>query len=159
MGLSSQNKYQLWNSSSLEMACVVGHPRHLFYEVAPPRWGRWGKPWRVPKGKCLSPVILMGLAGSYDFREVKCSLQPKVTMFKSQLGDKTNKDHKISKYKCFLFFLDLLNTKWSNYSWKYNLKSVTTAFEIFESFIYDINKMIISYGEILALYTDCEKHL
>lgn len=65
-------------------------------------------------------------------------------MVKPNLGEKTNKDREISKYKCFLFFLVLLITKWSNYSWKYNLKSVTTAFEIFESFIYDINTMIIS---------------
>ena len=48
---------------------------------------------------------------------------------------------------------------WNNDSWKCNLQSITIAFEIFGSYVYNIKTMTSTMEEILAFYTDGAKHL
>lgn len=62
-------------------------------------------------------------------------------------------------FRVLFSFLVLIITKSNNYSWKCNLKSLATAFEIFGSDICNVNTMTLARGEILALYTDCAKDL
>ena len=57
------------------------------------------------------------------------------------------------------FFFSFIVLRWNNDSWKCNLQSITIAFEIFASYVYNIKIITSTMEEILVFYTDGAKHL
>lgn len=115
--LSSPNEQQLWSSSGSQMADVVGHPGICFM-----KWPLHTVGGEESHGAFLQEHALLWplsgtLLGAVTSGRSGAPCSPRSPMFQPHLGKKQNKNevHEISRYKCFLFFLVLINTKWNNY--------------------------------------------